>query len=82
MVVTSTSMKTSRCLISNASGLTGVGISVLYILHLHISSLLTLLCIDGEVAGYRSGTLVCLDIKQLVGGVWESGYESWAMVMR
>lgn len=64
-MVTSTSMRTSRCLVSNNSGLIGVGISVLYILHLHISSLLTLLCIDGEAAGYRSGTLVCLDINSL-----------------
>jgi hypothetical protein len=48
---------------------------------LHISSLLTLLCIDGEVAWCRRGTLDS-GHTQLVGGVWESGHESWAMVTR
>jgi len=42
----------------------GVGLSTLYIFTLHISSLLTLLCIDGdgEVAGCRRGAFVCLNI--------------------
>jgi hypothetical protein len=63
-------------------GLVGVGISTLYIFALHISSLLTLLCIDGEVAGCRRGTLVCLDIRSLLMALWESGYGSWLMVTR
>jgi hypothetical protein len=49
---------------------------------LHIPSLLTLLCIDGEVAGCRRGTLVCLDIRSLLMALREPGYESWVMVTR